>query len=322
MNNWYVSTPVWGDFFRKVFVERAVPSYLAALILDNVGAEQVKWIIHTDQPGFADRDLHGYPVTYIQTFPGAAFYDEYRECHLSVLRDFAKPGDWVSLLNADFIVSNNFFVRIREHLSGNHKAVAALGMRTLLDEHLPPTSADPRTLLSWGWSHKHEETRESVWGSGHFWPPTIVFFEEGDSVVARSFQIHPVAIVKDYPIEIVTSADGETLENFPFETIHVVSDPDDLAFIEMSPFGKCGPIDEDLLSIGAVVGLMHSHYMRAPLYRWQFGHRIVIKGDGAHVGDTQIAKAILDAPFHPVRRSAVRRWVKKAVSRWGWRAHG
>ena len=293
LNDWYLSTPVWGDFYRKVFVERAVHSYLAAL--QNLGTNQVKWTIHTDQPGFADRNLDGYPVTYVQAFPDADYYAEYRRCHLSVLTDFAKAGDCVSLLNADFIVSNNFFVRIREHLSGRYKAVITLGMRTLLDEHSPPTSVDPRTLLSWGWDHKHEVTRESVWGSGHSPSPTHIFFEEGDSVVARSFQIHPVAMIKDYPIDISTSIDGETLENFPCDAIHVVVEPDDLAFIEMSPFGKCGRFRGGPVSVGTVVKLMHSHYMRAPLYRWQFGHRIVIKGNGSNLEDIQIAKAILDA---------------------------
>ena len=115
-----------------------------------LGTEQVKWIIHTDQPGFADKDLHSYPVTYIQTFPQAAFYDEFRKCHVSVLRDLAQPGDCVSLLNADLIVSDNFFVRIREHLSGRYKAVVALGMRTLWGKHSPPISVDPRALLFLG----------------------------------------------------------------------------------------------------------------------------------------------------------------------------
>lgn len=293
MNDWYLSTPVWGDFNRKVFAKRAVPSYLAAL--HNLGADHVKWIIHTDQPGFVDKDLHGYPVTYVRTFPEAAAYDEYRKCHVSVLRDLAQPGDCVSLLNADFIVSHNFFVRIREHLSGRYRAVVSLGMRTLLDKNVPPASVDPRTLLSWGWDHKHKVTRESVWGSGHSPAPTHIFFEEGDSVVARSFQMHPVAIIKDYLIDIATSIDGETLENFPFETIHVVTDPDDLAFIEMSKAGKFRHFEGGHLSIEAVRSLMHSHYMRAPLYRWQFGHRMVIKGDGSHLGDIQIAQAVLDA---------------------------
>ena len=293
MNDWYLSTPVWGDFFRKVFLKSAVHSYLAAL--RNLGTEQVKWIIHTDQPGFADSHLDGYPVTYIQTSPDPAFYDEFRKCHVSVLQDFAQPGDCVSLLNADLIVSSNFFVRIREHLSGRYKAVVSLGMRTLWSKPLPPTSVDPRTLLSWGWAHKHEVTSESVWGSGHSPAPTHIFFEEGDSVVARSFQIHPVAIIKDYPIDIATSTDGETLEHFPCDTIHVVTDPDDLAFIEMSKPGKFKHFHGDPISIGAVARLMHSHYMAAPLYRWQFGHRIVIKGDGSNVGDIEIAKAILDA---------------------------
>jgi hypothetical protein len=293
MNNWYLSTPVWGDFYRKVFLKRAVHSYLAAL--HNLGTDQVRWIIHTDQPGFVDTQLNGYPVTYIQTFPEADFYEQFRKCHVAVLRDLAQPGDCVSLLNADLIVSSNFFVRIREHLSGRYKAVVTLGMRTLWDKDLPPTSVDPRTLLSWGWDHKHEVIRESVWGSGHSPSPTHIFFEEGDSVVARSFQIHPVAIIKDYPIDIATSTDGETLEHFPLETILVVTDPDDLAFIEMSKVGKCGRFHGDPLSIGAVASLMHSHYMRAPLYRWQFGHRIVIKGDGANIGDIQVAQAILDA---------------------------
>lgn len=293
MNDWYLSTPAWGDFNRKVFAKRAVHSYLAAL--HNLGTDRVKWVIHTDQPGFADRELDGYPVTYIHTSPEAAFYDEYRKCHLSVLRDMARPGDCVSLLNADFIVSDNFFTRIREHLSGGYRAVVTLGMRTLLDKNLPPTSVDPRTLLSWAWEHKHGVTRESVWGSGHSPAPTHIFFEEGDSVVARSFHLHPVAIVKDYLIEIRSSIDGETLENFPFETIHVVTDPDDLAFIEMSKSGKFRHFSGGTLSIDAVIGLMHSHYMRAPLYRWQFGHRIVMKGDGSSLGDVHIAKAILDA---------------------------
>ena len=234
-------------------------------------------------------------MTYIQTFPQAAFYDEFRKCHVSVLRDLAQAGDCVSLLNADLVVSNNFFVRIREHLSGRCKAVVALGMRTLWGKHSPPVSVDPRTLLSWGRDHNHEVVRESIWGSGHSPAPTHIFFEEGDSVVARSFQLHPVAIIKDYPIDITTSADGETLENFPLETIHVVTDPDDLAFIEMSKFGKFKYFEGGTLSIDAVIGLMRSRYMGAPLYRWQFGQRIVMKGDGSNLEDVPIAQAILDA---------------------------
>lgn len=295
---WWLATPVWGDHYRKVFVERAAASYLGALFWGKVGgAPRVRWIIHTDLPGFADEVLGGYPVEYRQVSPSNP-NEEYKRCHLEVINE-AQPGDWLSMLNADFLVSINFFHQIDRHFRAGYQAVVTLGMRTIIKEdQRVPFSVDPALLLMWAWANRHEVTEESIWGKGHSPIPTHMFFEDNGSVVARSFQLHPVAMIKREGIAIETSIDGETLIGFSLGTIHVVTEPDDLAFVEMSPFGNKGPFHADTpIDVPRVIDMMNKYYRGAPLYRWQFAHRMVIIRGKAPLSniDDQVAKAVLYA---------------------------
>lgn len=293
---WLISVPVWGDVYKKTFLERACPALREAIkaLGEYTGQnlkDYVKVVFHTDSPGFADGDLPECVVEYVRISPGAT-YTSLQYGHRDAI-NMAPPDSRVGLLNADLVISRNLFAQCEKYILGGSRAVVLLGIRTLMQDEFPPVGATPRDLLSWAWDHRHQIIKDLEWGKGASMLPTNLFWSNDQSVVARGFHLHPVAIHKQADLNFISTIDGDMLDSFPRNTIHMVTDPDDMALIEMSEGGKRFPVGGpgEVMQTAHVAAAMRSR--ASELHRWQFAHRIIVRGDGVGINDQPVAAEIL-----------------------------
>lgn len=280
MQRWFISVPVWGSKYHDVFEQCAAPALVhAALRLREQSPEEVdvRFVIHTDQPARVDQSaLAGQPIIF-RPVPNKTTYVTLQESHADAL-GLAAPGDRVVLLNADIVPSGNLLSRVDEHFRSGFEAVVLLGIRTARGPELPPVGEAPRRLLDWAWGHRHQIIRDLEWSSGTSMLPTNLFFAEGGAIVARGFHLHPAAVIKRDGLRMISTIDGDLLDNYEREKIHVVVDPDDCAILEVSPPERRFPVQPGRrLSPASVAASMISR--ASATHRWLFTHRICVAGD-------------------------------------------
>lgn len=299
---WTVSVPVWGRAYARMFAECAAPALLASLRLLR-GGEAVRFVAHTtreDEPAVRAA-LAGARVETRLMSPRPT-YVALQQAHAEVVAE-APPGDCVVLLNADLVVSGNFFVRCAEHLGEGARAVVLLGIRTAAGRELPPAGVEPRDLLRWAWGHRHQIIRDLEYPRGPSLLPTNLFFsDERQTVVARGFHLHPAAIVKGEDTVFKSTIDGDLLDCFPRETVHVVTDPDDLSMLEVSRPDRRFPVRAGATMTAASVALSMRHRASAT-HRWLATHRIGVVGPTVDCGDEAFIREVLDYMSRPTPRA-------------------
>jgi hypothetical protein len=295
--SWLISIPVWGDDYFKTFRRVCVPSLLAAV--KNLGPKHdVRFLIHTDQT--TERVAEALPgqQLLVRPIPAKPTYVALQEGHADAIA-FASPDERVVLLNADLVVSGNLLTRCAEHFEAGSQAVVLLGIRTTAGPDVP-VNATPRDLLVWAWEHRHQIIRDLEWPRGGSMVPTNLFFmdDETGSIVARGFHLHPVAIVKHDEIRFKSTIDGDLLDCFPYDRIHVVTSPDDCAMLEVSSPDRRFPVRGTVLTPCNVAGAMHSR--ATTTHRWLFSHRIVVCGSGDNfLMDSDVVEDIMAALGDP-----------------------
>lgn len=303
---WTISVPVWGERYWRIFAECAWPALRVAVTKLDA---RVRFVLHTNaldkaRALLADSDLEIRPVGDNPT------YVELQRGHADVLRT-TPDGSPVVLLNADLIVSANLLTRCAEHLANGKQAVVLLGIRTPLGNERPPIGQPPRQLLLWAWTHRHQIIRDLEWESGRSMLPTNLFFARGGSVVARGFHLHPVMVVKRADVSFKSTIDGDLLDCYARESIHVVTDPDDCAMCEVSPPDRRFPVRTAPFSPPLVAASMQGRASATHL--WLFAeHRIGVVGPVVDCGDEEIARRIVELmtkqpPAPPSRLARPRR---------------
>ena len=290
MQRWLISVPVWGESYVRMFEEVAAPALLAAVALLDLLGQTVRFVIHTDA---ADRVRAALPGQAVEVRPVDAqpTYVALQHAQADALRS-TPVGDHVVLLNADIVISGNFLVRCAEHFARGKRAVVLLGIRTVAGPEPPPPGAPPRDLLEWAWAHRHQIIRDLEWPGGTSLLPTNLFFAQGDTVVARGFHLHPAAVIKHAATEFRSTIDGDLLDHFPREDIHVVVDPDDCAMCEVSPPSRRFPVREGLgLNPARVAVSMRSR--ASAMHCWLVTHRIGVAGSPCDCGDEGAVAEIL-----------------------------
>lgn len=282
MRSWVVAIPMWGNRYISLFIKYAAPALLRAL---RDFDEPVRFVIHTDDPMRASKALPRQMME-MRRIPKKPTYVTLQQSHAEAI-SVARPGEAVMLLNADLVVSENMFRKCALHLDEGKRAVVVLGIRTDVTREQPPVGADPRDLLNWAWRNRHQIIKDLEWETGTSMLPTNLFFSKDNSVVARGFHLHPVVIAKENDISFISTIDGDLLEHFPRDTIHVVTDPDDVSMIEISPRNRRFPVRAGRrLSPATVAASMRER--ASELHRWLFTHRIVVCGEEVDCGDNDI----------------------------------
>ena len=288
---WNISVPVWGAPYVRIFEGAAAPALLAAVA--RLGKAEVKFIIHTSM-GEEARVRAALPgqeveVRYIGDSPT---YVALQNAHADAISSTA-VGDYVVLLNADLVVSDNLLMRCAYQFGVGKQAMVLLGIRTVIGPEWPPAGAMPRTLLAWAWAHRHQIIRDLEWPTGGSLVPTNLFFSSGGSVVARGFHLHPAAIVKRGDINFRSTIDGDLLDAFPRDSIHVVVDPDDCAMCEISQSERRFPVrDQGGMNAAKIAGSMEAR--ASALHCWLFTHQICVVGEARDCGDHDAVHDILE----------------------------
>lgn len=276
--SWTISIPVWGAPYVRMFNDVAAPALRAAAARLSF---DVKFLLHTNSPDEVASGLRGFAVE-CRPISNKPTYVALQEGHADAVRS-AEPGDVVVLLNADLVVSGNLFERIDELIEVEAKrAVVLLGIRTAACVERPPVDAEPRDLLEWAWAHRHQIIRDLEYPDGGSMLPTNIFWSRGESTVARGFHLHPAAVVKEESTSFRSTIDGDLLDCYERGDIHVVTDPDDCALLEVSPPERRFPVGRRL-SVDAVARSMVTR--ASPMHRWLFEHRIAVRGDPRDVTD-------------------------------------
>lgn len=296
MSKWVISVPVWGEQYVRTFCELAAPALVAAV--RRLG-EPVRFVAYTDAPDAVQRALPDQAVEF-RPFPRKPTYEALQLGHIEAVRA-AAPGDRVVLLNADLVVSGNLLSRCAEHFAAGKQVVMLIGIRTVLGSGTPPVDAAPRDLLAWAWDHRHQIIRDLEWPHGGSMLPTNLFWSAGESVVARAFHQHPVAIVKQENTSFRSTIDNDLPDCFPRDKMHVVTDPDDCAMLECSDPRRRFHVRGQQFTPALVAGAMRTR--STPTHWWLFEHRVVVRGTGREVvGDEEVARRILEILSRPPAR--------------------
>lgn len=288
---WIVSVPVWGAPYVRIFEGASAPALLAAV--SRLGGTRVKFIIHTSaaEEARVRAALPGQDVE-VRFVGDNPTYVALQNAHADALAS-ADLGDYVVLLNADLVVSGNLLMRCAYQFSAGVQAVVMLGIRTVIGPEWPPAGAPSRDLLQWAWGHRHVIIRDLEWPDGRSMVPTYLFFGIGESVVARGFHLHPVAVVKRGDISFKSTIDGDLLDAFPRDRIHVVTDPDDCAMCEISQPERRFPV-RDMGGMTSVRVAASMEARASPTHCWLFTHRIGVVGPVCDCGDEAVAREVLE----------------------------
>lgn len=292
MIEWQVVLPVWGQRYCDIFERASLPALRAAIERLALPTELVIYTHDTERLAAACLGLS----FVIRPVPGPddSFYSM-SGAHRDALQR-AAMGQRVALLTADLVVSPNSFKACEAHFRHRKMLVACAGMR-VNDTEIPPAFSSGRELVAWGWDRRHAMTRESTWPDGHSYDIWRMYFEKDGEAASRLCLPHPIALVRDRrEVRFAPTVDVNVVANFDTREMHMVTDPDEVAMIELSPpekeFLLTEPMIErynkNLASMPPFIKLTH------PRQRWFFGHRILIKGTGGDCGDQEVKLRLLD----------------------------
>ena len=282
----WLSVPVWGDDFVTFFLEKALPALRLASQFDDMTL-----IAHTDRPQkLLEASTKSLPIRVHPIATNGQWFQRMSHGHREVLKN-ADKGEAVMLLTADKIVDSFVIDGCERAFEQGRKLVACNATRAIAEDW--PGIADfiqPKDLTRWGWEHRHQMTRDCTWPDGKAQEMPRVYFENGENVVCRLTMPHPLAVLIDgRPLPFTATVDSDLIANFRPEEIHIVTDPDDLAAIELSPRDKRHPsrdADEPLVQTDTrIADRYHTQHLAYPIYRWVLGHRIVVKGSNVDCGD-------------------------------------
>lgn len=284
---WLVNIPVWGEPYLTIFETYTSPA-LKASISDFGG--DVRLLFHTDDEARVRRIWKGYDVE-IRPKPNMPSYEGLIYSHGDAIKS-AEIGQRVCLLNADIVISKNLLKACDNHINNGKMAVVTSGIRTaLIPPFSPPIGEEPRELLKWAWEHRHQIIKDLEWGTGRSTMPTNLFFTNEGDVVLRGFHLHPVAIVKHKVMNLTQTIDGELLNHYSRDTIHVVTSPDDLSMLEITqPLRRFQP--GQILEPNTIAIRMKNRANE--LHRWLFTHRIVVVGTGEKCNEYGPVRQILE----------------------------
>jgi hypothetical protein len=121
-----------------------------------------------------------------------------------------------------------------------------------------------------------------------------MFWQRDGNVVMHGFHLHPFATLMDRHLTFKgCTIDTDFGLDLPRECVHVVTDAHEAAFAEMSPPDHNAKTYQVANSIPSIASW--ATRCANPLHRWMYGHRIVIQGVDADIGDTAVVNSILQA---------------------------
>jgi len=285
---WLVSVPVWGLSFLGLFHRFTLPAIREAA---NGVSDQVRVIAHTDDASLLGPGAEVRPLP-----PGKQWFNRMSAAHREVI-GMAAGGDVVVLLTADMVVSGNAFAACRAIFETGKRLVCINSTRVNSDAGAPPSAS--RELSEWGWANRHGITRNCTWPNGRIDDLSRVYFQNGRNAVCRMWLPHPLAFHADGRSQpFGPTIDCNLVCNYRPEEVHVVTNPDELAVVELSPRSKVsGSRDADeppaRTGLSPLSERYHGLRLNPEVYRTVLSRRIVVAGDGNGCGDDEAVGRLL-----------------------------
>lgn len=287
--DWLISVPVWGARCIDAFSGVVLPSLRVAIAAGISG--QVRFIVHTDEPGKIEQLLGSFAREIYPVPAGESFHHSAGAANRDALAR-ARPGECVALVNADMVASREVFAAAERSFAAGKRMIMMAASRTLGGE--PPVGAASAELLYWTMRRRHPAIAECFWGKGRSGTPWAIYFECGSHVVLHGFHLHPFAVMKDRTLTFDgVTIDFDLADNYRQEEIHLVMDADEAAFAELSPPERVFPLRPDVISVESIA--RWASRRATPRHRWLFEQPIAICGRGADIGDRAVCADILRA---------------------------
>lgn len=270
---WTISLAAWGPRYVALAKRLALPSIAHAL---RFSKHSHRIVIHTDNPkAFANKP---YELNIACRKPAeVAGYARYYTAHQEIVRE-SKPGDLVSLLPCDAVMSREFFAAIERRLAQGFKAVASIGSRTLSTAP-PPIGMSSAELLSWSVDHLHPMSCENVWGIGRTMLPSIVYFTDEQGVVLHSFNFGIVGFINDgRDLSFKGTHDLDFPARFAPAEVHIATDRDEFALAECSGAVKPFAVQDVPFDAQDVADWARHNSARSPWNLHSFAQPFVLRG--------------------------------------------
>mgnify|MGYP001614507718 FL=1 len=288
---WVISLAAWTTYYRAKLKLVALPSINAALAH---ATGPIQFILHTDEPAdFADVHFAGdVDIRLFQPDPSAV-YQSYGNADRIAL-ELAPEDANIALIPSDVMVSCEFFEASEKRFAQGKGAIVGSAARTLVAPEDCPAGLSARDLLGWSFSgeRQHPVSAGCYYGEGKNVVGWMTYFRGPQGTVGRAFHLHPFAVRNDRVLFFNReTVDLDLLDRFSKDEIHVVVDPDEMAFAEISGTEKAIPQMAHPVSVGSIVSWARNH--STPLQRYLFQHRIVVQGTGEDHLDEVPANEIL-----------------------------
>lgn len=287
MTDWLISVPCWGADHAKHFLSGPAQSIARALKWSGADATL---LLHTDQP----IDLTGFPAQVVRRPPPEGTkYRAFAVAHRDAIA-FAEDGQAVSLLCSDTVISRETFAACRARLDQGYGMIAAFGPPTLPPP--PSESLKARDLLAWATTpdRLHPRHRHYAWPSRSATPTCIYFRDDAGGVVVRAFHQHPMAVLAGPEARswLKGTCDAGLETAFGAEKIWTMTDPDEMAIIEVSPPTVPFTRRPWRHTPGSAARAMRNRQVN-PTQIELFRRRIILAGDGRDAGDEAVAAQII-----------------------------
>lgn len=234
MSEIIICIPAWGDHYRWVAANFAIPALVAALQKVSLSYE---FVIYTDEPT-PFMVLPHVSAQFREPPVADTPHDALTAIHTRTLIE-APTNSIVGLFNSDIVPSVEVFATAALAFSAGYQVMASFGLRTLMSGLMqgpPPIGATAAELFKWGWAHRHPIVDNCIWGQGKTAFPVTLFFVNGHSnVVAHCSHLHPFLVRKqDRDYNFRGTVDDGLLHLYKEEEIYYCSNGQ-VGFIELSP---------------------------------------------------------------------------------------
>jgi hypothetical protein len=258
-----ISVPVWGDWHSHLFRMVSYPSYQHQLGPDD------RLIIHGTR--FPDIEAEYHPLD-VKTDDHAKSALGHRD---AITRANGGP---VVFIPPDCAVSAGALDAIRRRLGEGKRFIALCSIRANRNAPRPP-GFDPRSLIDWALKHPHEITKRSTWGNKDSLSQlSINLFPTECGAVARCYHLHPI-LIQTENANFSGTIDDELPNRFSPEEIHIVTDSDEMAMVELTPDSRQLSLYAKPPSVDRIKDFAR-HV--GPTNRYFFTQRIVLKArDGS-----------------------------------------
>jgi hypothetical protein len=255
-----VIVPVWGERFVRDFLDVVLPLHLSPenvpALARRTGSAYVLYTCQGDVPLFernpffqrmrlvVDTQIRVIPEPIV--VPHETMSDSYRDALAKT-----KPGDvGFIFLAADSIIADGTFGTLGALADSGKRCVFVAGPRVVAESFSAAIhnrrsvineamAISPREMSELGLAHLHPISSSHCWDSAFFntHPSHLYWKIEDEGLLARCFHLHPILVRPANDVNFRKTIDDDYIVHAcpDPETIHIVTDSDEICAFSMTP---------------------------------------------------------------------------------------